>query len=194
MLTACILLGMLVLGMAIRHKISGQAENDRISLVKIEDVMDHLENAKPETISQLYDFGKLILVQAGSLRQWHDVKLTNCLGWSSAIFVVVLLGKITGLIAYIGGIAALGAIVLAGFGLLSFGGWKWPGETNWFSWDFFETPDRLKGQHLIALVDAHQSYAQKVQTKGRLLFAAQIFLVAAGILVGIAALASPATK
>jgi hypothetical protein len=189
-----VLLFVIVLAMAIRYRIHGNTEGDRVSLMKVEDVMDHLEKATPEAVSQVYDFGKLIVAQFTGLRQSFDTKLTSCLGWSAALLAVVLVGKPEGSLPAFGAAAALGAVVLAGFGLLSVGGWKWPGELAWLDWEYFQHANQLRGQHILALVQSHQSYSVRVQKKGRLLFASQCCLLVAGVLIGAAVLMAPKIK
>ncbi len=186
-----IFLLVLVLAMAIRYQTRGNLEGDRIVLMKIADVMDHLEKATPEAVSQLYDFGKMIVEHFRDLRESFDTKLTNCLGWSGALLAVVMVGKPQGVLPLLGGVAALSSLVLAGIGLLSRSGWKWPGEVSWLDWEYFQSAERLTGQHVVALVQSHQSYSVKVQRKGKLLFASECCLLAAGVLIGLAVLSAP---
>jgi hypothetical protein len=181
--------------MSIRVTHIEQGTGDHISLVSVDDVIKYLSsNPDPATVDQLYDFGKLLLDQIRSLRESHNAKLTACLGWGSALLAVVLVGAkewisdgIPGYLAVFGTALAVACVLSSTIGLRSAGGWAWPSERDWFSVDYLRWPERLKIQHLIAMLEAHQSYSRKTQKKGYLLDLSEKLLAASGVLLGAAA-------
>jgi hypothetical protein len=153
------------------------------------------DNPPKETVDQLYDFGKFLLDQARSLRNSYDAKLTSCLGWASGLLVFVLVGNPfkaastgTKFFASMGAISAMASVIIAIIGLRSKPGLKWPSEKDWFDTEAFAYPASLKIQHVVAILEAHQSYNSRVQEKGYCMTYSEYALAVAGVLLGLAAI------
>jgi hypothetical protein len=174
----------------------GLFPHDHVTLIEVGDVISQLsDDLDPATIQQLYDFGKLSLDQIRWLRSSYDSKLTSCLGWATTTTAVMLVGfgkwssqgwvralALTGLSAAI--LCVLACII----GFKSIAGWKWPSEKDWFNTEYFKWPNSLKKQHIIAMLEAHQSYSRKTQRKGQALMAAEYLLALSALCLGIAVL------
>jgi hypothetical protein len=100
------------------------------------------------------------------LRQW---------GWRPGL---------PGTLASIATVLLVLSVAIATWGLKSIGGWKWPSEKDWFHQEFFPWPLRLKRQHLIVMLEAHQSYSMKTQRKGVALMLSEWALIGAAVLLG----------
>jgi pimeloyl-ACP methyl ester carboxylesterase len=172
--------------------------HDQISLVDPDAVIEYLNgNPSPETVDQLYDFGKLLLDQIRALRDSYDSKLTHCLGWSAGLFAVVMVAAkdwvgvtgVVGITASAGVVFAFGSVIMSIVGLKSVAGWKWPSERDWFDKQFLSWPGRLKQQHLVLMIEAHRSYSERTQRKGYSLMIAEYLLAGAAICLGVAVMA-----
>jgi hypothetical protein len=168
---------------------------DKIVQVNVDDVIRYLNNNPDQkTIDQLYDFGKLLLDQIRGLKNSYDSKLTSCLGWGTATLAILLAGAsnwmgTTGThlgLARVGMLLAFLSVVASILGLKSWAGWKWPSEKDWFQAEFFSHPEKLKQQHLVAMLEAHQSYSRRTQRKGYALVAAEYLLAASALVLGAA--------
>ena len=169
-----------------------------IWVVDVGDVIAYLQNATDkdaETVNQLYDFGKVLLDQIRATREAYHSKLTSCLGWSSAVLALVLIGKdwigSTGAIralSVLGAFAAIVSVASSVAGLLSRSHWLWPSEKDWFARDFLQYPYKLRKHHVIVMLESHQSYNRMAQRTGYKLTIAEVSLGAAAVLVGLAAI------
>lgn len=179
---------------AVAVKTRSDFPHDVITLLDTEQVCRLLskDDLDPKSVDQLYDFGKMLLEQIRDLRDSYDSKLTNCLGWSSGIFAVVMVGasdwiKVPGALgkfASAGVVFAFLSIIMAMLGLKSVGGWKWPSEKDWFSPEFLKWPNDLKKQHVVVMHAAHRSYSERTQIKGHFLMAAEYSLIVAALCLG----------
>jgi hypothetical protein len=169
---------------------------DKILLVDVDEALAFLNSdPPPETVRQLYDFGKLMLDQVHGLRASYDSKLTSCLGWGTAILAIMLAGLtnwvglgVAQTLAAAGTSAAIVGALVSAVGLKSWAGLKWPSEKDWFQEDYFQWPDRLKAHHLIAMLEAHHSYSRRIQKKGYALMAAEYLLAMSALFLGAAVL------
>lgn len=170
--------------------------HDTVHLVDINQVIEFM-NGDPSaaTVTELYDFGKLLLDHIRAVRTSYDTKLSSCLGWSSAMLALLVSGlmkwvgpNLPGYLASAGTVLALGAVMASIFGLKSWGGLKWPSEKDWFAPDFLDDADLLKRQHVVAMLEAHQSYSLRTQRKGYALMLAEYLLAGAALCVGAAAI------
>lgn len=185
--------------MALRTETSSEFPHNSITLLSSADVIRLMDDKSLDaaTVEQLYDFGKVLLDQIRDLRETYDEKLTSCLGWSSALFALVMVGtenwmKIQGpigLFASFGVVFAFASLIAAMLGLRSRGGWKWPSEKDWFSEEFLKWPTELKKQHIIVMHQAHRSYSELGQRKGHFLIAAEWGLILAALCLGLAVIA-----
>lgn len=174
-----------------RNDLISESQIDAIWTIDVSHVISFLgNNPKKETVDQLYDFGKLLLDQARTLRSSYDSKLTSCLGWSSALLAFVLIGgggktpTLAGAAIIAGAVAALASLFSAAFGLASRAGWKFPSEKDWFAEEYLAWPQQLKIHHIIAMLEAHQSYNRHVQKKGYALMVAEWSLAVSGTFLG----------
>ena len=174
----------------------GTLPHDHVNLVDVDEALVQLSTKlEPATIQQLYDFGKLLLDQIRWLRTAYDSKLTSCLGWGTVTTAVMLAsftswgkhGWIT-VLAELGLSGAMLCVLSCILGFKSIAGWKWPSEKDWINVDYFAWPDELKKQHVISMLEAHQSYSFKVQRKGYALMVAEYLLVFSAICLGTAVL------
>jgi hypothetical protein len=178
-----------------RVEVRSDLPHDRIFLVDVDEVLGYLNtDLPPETVSQLYEFGKLMLDQIRGLRTSYDSKLTSCLGWGTATVAVMLAGITNWIgpgwahtLASAGTAFAILSVIAAMFGLKSFAGLEWPSEKDWFQSDYFQWPDRLKRHHIVTMLGAHQSYSRRMQRKGYALMLAEYFLVSSALLLASAA-------
>src|SRR5262249_26238140 len=66
--------------------------------------------------------------------------------------------------------------------------WRWPTIEHWFCEDEFESPLRLRAQHLIALLRTYQAHAAITKRQAIALQISQAAIAVAGILVALAIL------
>jgi hypothetical protein len=168
-----------------------------IKHVKVERVIEYLENASPDTVNQLYDFGKILLDQIRALRESYDARLTSAFGWSTGLLAVMFIGdsRIADSEAsrpwfLAAATTALLSLVAASIGRFSRSVWKWPSETTWFERDRMPWADSLKKSHVVSMLEAHQSYSERCIKKGNALTAAEVLLGVSGVAVGICILIS----
>lgn len=174
---------------AVRITVHSEFPRDKVVHVNVDDVLACLNGDMPQgTVDQLYDFGKLMLDQIRALRNSYDAKLTSCLGWST-VTSAVLLSRITtwvgpsasGKLASVATVLVGLSVIASMFGLKSWSGWKWPSEKDWFHEELFPWPDRLRRQHLVSMLEAHQSYSRKTQKKGYALMLSEYSLIGSAV-------------
>lgn len=165
-------------------------------MVDVDEVIAYMAgDPQKDTVDELFDFGKLLLDQIRGLRASYDAKLTSCLGWGTAILAVMLAGFTnwsnhgpSGVLAGLGASSAFLSVLASVFGFKSVAGWKWPSEKDWFAFEYFDWPERLKRQYVIAMLEAHQSYSKRTQRKGYALMAAEYLLGLSAVLFAVAVL------
>lgn len=150
-----------------------------------------------KTTDELYEFGKMLLLEGIDRQHWIDSKAGTVAGFSGAI-VALLLSTASSWKPSLMTLAVefrwtvlvgIGFILLAG--LLAFLGFFsrtfiWIDEKkDWFDKDYLDYPDQLKRFHVLAMYNATTSHSKVNAKKMTCLTWAQITLLIGGALLAI---------
>ena len=139
-------------------------------------------------VEYLYQFGSMMVSEAGQWTSHLDSKLTAIFGWSSGVLAFLVVGtKAQGsplaVSAMILAVAlTLAALILAALGLKT-DEWPSPSEADWFREGILEQPGTLRRYHIISMLETHQYHLRKNGSKARLLRYAERVLITGAIVV-----------
>jgi hypothetical protein len=144
-----------------------------------------------DLVDELYDFGREMVREVLSRTAHLDAKATTLLGWAFGAVAFILLGldwqKATDRLELLGGIAALCATLasIQAAMALRVSRWQIPSEADWFKFELFSSPDRLRIYHLVSMLEMHQHHNRQNMVKGEQILRSQWLLVGATVLLGI---------
>ena len=139
-------------------------------------------------VEYLYQFGSMMLGDAGQWTSHLDSKLTAIFGWSSGVLAFLVVGtKAQGTPLAVGAMIVavaltLAAVILAALGLKT-DEWPSPSEEDWFREGILEHPGHLRRYHVISMLETHQYHLRKNGSKARLLRRAERVLIAGAVVV-----------
>jgi hypothetical protein len=139
-------------------------------------------------VEYLYQFGSMMVGDAGQWTSHLDSKLTAIFGWSSGVLAFLVVGtKAQGSLMHVSAMIlavalTLAAVILAALGLKT-DEWPSPSEEDWFREGILEHPGHLRRYHVISMLETHQYHLRKNGRKAKLLRYAEKALVAGAIVV-----------
>jgi len=130
---------------AMKVETHSEFPHDKVQLIDIDETLAFLNSDElpPDSVKQLYDFGRMLLDHVRGLRASYDSKLTSCLGWGTAILAIMLAGLsnwaglgLAHALASAGTCAAILGALVSAIGLKSWPGLKFPSEKDWFQSEY----------------------------------------------------------
>jgi hypothetical protein len=169
-----------------------QPEPDLLDITKR--VQDYNEI---KTTDELYDFGKMLLLEEVDRAHWIDSKAATLAGFCGAV-VALLLSTSSNwkrvlaqepdwsrVVVFIGIGLVLMSSALAFIALIN-RTFSWIDEKDeWFQKDYLEFPDFLRRSYVLTMYQATRSHGKKNDTKSNYLTAAQLALFLGGSLLAI---------
>ena len=156
--------------------------------VSIEDIEKQVLSLCDGTVTELYDFGVLMVTEVERRALGIDSKLTSILGWSSAVLGFLLLGTSPGgsfgssLLLLVSIALTLGAVISSFLGLRTIL-WITPSEKDWFRDELLENAGRLRRYHIVSMLNTHQDHEKEIEKKAsRLALAERLLAVAASLI------------
>lgn len=151
----------------------------------------HATGFDAQILSALEQFAGPMLDELFGRIATLETKATSVVGWSTALLGFLLFwsnkpSAQPGLgLVYAATLMAIAAILSGSFAACA-RRWQWPTIEQWFREDEFNSPTRLRAQHLIALLRAYQSHTVVSKRQGWALLIGQAAVFIAGMLVGAA--------
>jgi hypothetical protein len=154
------------------------------------------ELSDPGVLDQLFSFGQMLLAEVQQRSAQIDSKLTVMLGLSGAMIAFILAGNelwgssataIFGL-RWLRAIIAVAVVALLLSIYFTYQGlrlreWLVPSEGDWIQVDLLKDPEYMKRHHILSVLDAHRSHNQLNLIKGAYARRAELYVLAAAILV-----------